>query len=360
MNSFYLDYTLDKYEERLEFVNDNYDLDEVGSKYLEYITDYLLSARDMKEISEKDGIEFKSNNVLNKPPNEVYDHTVEKSLLGKSIMVGNSFDELKSLSGVEKYQMIMDNRDVKRRAIKPKQKPLTQKEILSNEFLTSYQLSSIRIKELIDKYQADFDKLSNEDKKYIYQLKKINREIKTEMKIVKTCFDKVIDFRNISESSGHNVAELINLRDPEHVYQLLRWYPDLQKQSQRSIDGDLKFLLWDLDESMKKSLTEDDVSILEMYWDKYTLRAIAEIKGFKNPARVYDRMKQMASIMARRYSLEYSMWYHENVLDGNNMKSCNSCGVVKPDNELFFYKKENKYSKKCIDCTLNRNNSIAN
>lgn len=355
MDNFYLDYTIDNYEERLKFIEENYNLENTNSRHLEYITDYLLASRDMKEFSKKDGIGFKSNNVLDKRPNEVMESVPNKGKLTVTVSgigANGREDASYDMTSIEKYQVLMENRDVKRRAIRPKQKQLTQKDILSNEFLTSYQLSVLKLKELITKYEADFEKLSNQDKKYIYQLKKISREIKTEMKIVKTCFDKVIDFRNISESSGHNIAELINLKDPKHMYQLLRMYPDLKKQANRKIDSDLKFLLWETDEIINEYLTDFDIEVLEMLWDNKTLKQIADEKGFSSPARVFEKVKQMANICSKNYAINYSIWYHENVLEGKNMKQCPSCGKIKPNNELFFYRKTDSFSKKCIECTL--------
>lgn len=342
MDKFYLDYSIRNYHDRLSYVQENFNLDDINQRYLEYISDYLLSSKDMKEMF-TDGIKLKSKASINNNKREITN-------------IPHAYDEdgHAESNAIDAYTYVMKFRDVKQVNFRKKSE-LTQKEILENEFLSSYQLSILNLDSIIKDYTEIEDELEKDKLIYLAQLKRIKKDIKYEMKLTKTLFDKPIQFKSISESQSDILDEVVNFRDVNHVVSFIKNYRALKKQSENTTDSKLKFLIWEF-EDLISELSEEDKEALNLFFYEYTYESIKEQLGLSSQHIAHYRInKYIPSRIAKIANENHSIWYHDNVLKGKFKKKCKSCQLELPENEIFFYARYKKesgyvYNSKCIKC----------
>ena len=344
MDKFYLDYSIRNYHDRLSYVEENFNLEDINKRYLEYISDYLLSSKDMKEMF-KDGIKLKSKASINNNKREITN-------------IPHAYDEdgHSESNAIDAYTYVMKFRDVKQVNFRKKSE-ITQKEILENEFLGSYQLSILNLDTIIKEYvkQEEDGNLNKNELMYLAQVKRIKRDIKYEMKLAKTTFDKPIQFKSISESRADILYDVINFRDPVHVVNFIKNYRALKKQSENDTDSQLKFLIWDF-EDLISELSEEDKEALNLFFYEYTYDNIKEELGLSSQHIAHYRInKYIPNRIAKIANEKHSIWYHDNVLGGKYKKNYKSCLQELPENENFFYARYKKdlgyvYNSKCIKC----------
>lgn len=341
MDKFYLDYSIRDYHERLSYVEENFNLKTINQRYLEYISDYLLSSKNMKELFD-DGIKIKSKSSLANNKREITN-------------IPHSYDEggTSESNAIDAYTYVMKFRDVKQVNFR-KNSEITTKQILENEFLGYYQLAIINLESIIKENESK-DDLSKNDMIYVNQLKKIKKDIKYEMKLTKTIFDKPIQFKSISESRADILSDVINFRDASHVVKFINNYRALKKQSELDTDSQLKFVIWEF-EDLVSELGEDEQEALNLFFHEYTYEGIRNELGLSSQHIAHYRInKYIPNRIAKIANEKHSIWYHDNVLGGKFKKKCKSCQRVLPENEIFFYvryKKESGYvyNSKCIKC----------
>ena len=333
-----MDFTLETPEERNALVKkiiEQTPPEKLTHKYLEKLADYIIFAMDKQERKEKKILTDNRMVTVNKR---------ETSFEGLAGKLENGEDGI--------YNMIANDKNI---IFSPKVS-ITEKDIAEIPGL----------KELRDAIEEVELKAKSARGKKAFLLKKQAIEMRQDQYVIKNSYRRPIYCMNLIKSIikldlSENVClkedgtiystGTINLYDEKHISMLLCNYSKLKEESWSDFNGDLKWLMFDLDTVVDKALKDK----FPLYYDL----VIYKIDGKQNQE-IQDLLYQKHNI---KHSVEYisSLWrnkipkliaeqaqedwleWHFTQEEKGKYKKCSRCGQIKLAHNRFFSK--NKTSK---------------
>lgn len=348
-----LDYTLSTPEERIECVNKllQSTTEELSSKYLNYLADYILFVADKNQTKK----ERETEHPIVTKNREI---TVAKRQISFEEIVSNlenGEDGIYSLISNDKNR-IMDYRE-----------PLTNEDFDRIPELTAYL-------NIIERLKAQFNRAQGQKK---FSLKRQIIETWQQMYMLKSSYTgsparsktpaqiKSLAHMDLSENiyidaNGYPQSDgLISIYNPEHVSILLTYYSQLKQESAEDLRGDMHWLLIDLEDLIKKTFKNKPImqDLLDYKILGYTND---EIQIFMNSKYGIQHTNQYFSTLWRNRipkliveeaQKHYLNWYYTNKEYGT-WKKCGKCGKTKLAHPLFFSKNNSKdsYYSICKEC----------
>jgi len=324
-----LNYKIIDLSERQEIVKEICEkyADKLTEANLESLSDYILNALEKKERKEKKILTDNRMTTINKR---------ETSFEG----LANKFET--GEDGV--YQIMHEDKNV----ILSPAISITKQDIEELPFLKQLR-SAIAVLRNI------------EIKNYIVQAAII--DLSQTQYLIKNCYRKPIKFASFGMSAAvpKDWGDWIDFTNPEHVFQLLKYYPKLKGELFESIENDLKWVLLDLEYLIEKYIRYQ----YPMHYQLIILR----LDGLGNAQIQNELMIEFNET----YSTEYiSSLFHKKIpktisegakieeLDWQftynirgKYKRCNRCGQIKlQDNTYFSFNKSSKdnFYSICKEC----------
>ena len=333
-----MDFTLETPEERNALVKkiiEQTPPEKLTHKYLEKLADYIIFAMDKQERKEKKILTDNRMVTVNKR---------ETSFEGLAGKLENGEDGI--------YNMIANDKNI---IFSPKVS-ITEKDIAEIPGL----------KELRDAIEKVELKAKSARGKQAFLLKKQAIEMRQDQYVIKNAYRRPIYCMNLiksiikldlsekihlTEDGTIYSTGTINLYDEKHISMLLCNYSKLKEESWSDFNGDLKWLMFDLDTVVDKALKDK----FPLYYDL----VIYKIDGKQNQE-IQDLLYQKHNI---KHSVEYisSLWrnkipkliaeqaqedwleWHFTQEEKGKYKKCSRCGQIKLAHNRFFSK--NKTSK---------------
>jgi hypothetical protein len=333
-----MDFTLETPEERNALVKkiiEQTPPEKLTHRYLEKLADYIIFAMDKQERKEKKILTDNRMVTVNKR---------ETSFEGLAGKLENGEDGI--------YNMIANDKNI---IFSPKVS-ITEKDIAEIPGL----------KELRDAIEKVELKAKSARGKQAFLLKKQAIEMRQDQYVIKNAYRRPIYCMNLiksiikldlsekihlTEDGTIYSTGTINLYDEKHISMLLCNYSKLKEESWSDFNGDLKWLMFDLDTVVDKALKDK----FPLYYDL----VIYKIDGKQNQE-IQDLLYQKHNI---KHSVEYisSLWrnkipkliaeqaqedwleWHFTQEEKGKYKKCSRCGQIKLAHNRFFSK--NKTSK---------------
>ncbi len=348
-----LDYSIEDPKQRVKLVNkivENIPPENISSKYLEVLADYLIFAMNKKE---------KKQRLIN-TDNRMY--TVNKrqtSYEGLVTKFENGEDGI--------YNLIINDKNVL----------LTKKYKITEEDLNTIpQLK--QFVQAIEKVQQQQKRAKGRKKfllkKQIIQMRKDQYIIKNAYKPAIYCINLIktmpyldlSDFFDIDQNNNIINNGLISLFNPTHVSLLLCNYSKLKMQSWDKIQSDIYYLMQDLENAADAALKNQ----YPLYYDlmiykidgKSNLQIQKLLKEKYNISHSVEYLsslwrKKIPKLIAQEEEKRTLVWYYTEKKKGK-WKRCSRCGQIKLAHNKFFSKngtsKDGFYSL-CKECRNKKN-----
>ena len=348
-----LDYSIEDPKQRVKLVNkivENIPPENISSKYLEVLADYLIFAMNKKE---------KKQRLIN-TDNRMY--TVNKrqtSYEGLVTKFENGEDGI--------YNLIINDKNVL----------LTKKYKITEEDLNTIpQLK--QFVQAIEKVQQQQKRAKGRKKfllkKQIIQMRKDQYIIKNAYKPAIYCINLIktmpyldlSDFFDIDQNNNIINNGLISLFNPTHVSLLLCNYSKLKMQSWDKIQSDIYYLMQDLENAADAALKDQ----YPLYYDlmiykidgKSNLQIQKLLKEKYNISHSVEYLsslwrKKIPKLIAQEEEKRTLVWYYTEKKKGK-WKRCSRCGQIKLAHNKFFSKngtsKDGFYSL-CKECRNKKN-----
>ena len=335
-----LDFTIESPAERNEIVKKI--IAETPSKrmtnrYLEYLTDYIIFAMDKQEKKDKKILTENRMVTVGKR---------ETSFEGLVSKLENGEDGI--------YSMMNDSKSI----------------IFSNKVnITEKDLNEIpelrTLKAAIEKVEEEFAVATGKRK---FKLKRQAIEMRQSQYIIKNAYNKPIygakivkslsrfdltEKITINEDKELETTGLINSFNPLHISILLCNYSNLKEENWSNFNGDMHWLLLDLENTIDTSLKVDHPMLFDILVRKIDGDTNVEIQDFllekygvKHSLEYISSLwrNKIPKIIAAANEEKWLEWYFT-TQDTNkkNWKKCSRCGQTKLAHNKFFSK--NKTSK---------------
>lgn len=330
-----LDYTLETPEERKKLVEQILEENpEPNEKYLEILANYLILCMEKQEKKEKKILTDNHMQTVNKR---------ETSFEGLVSQLENGEDGIYNLINEDKYQIFQ-----------PKV-TITKKDLEEVPFLK-------QLKEAIDLWEAKQKTVEGKD---AFLMKKALIEMRKDQYIIKNAYRKPIVFNKITHSThrfeipeiifefdedGYPIPEGITLLDPKVCSAILCNYSKLKQDSWEQLQGDLKWLIEDFDNTADRALKDYPLyeKIVECKIDGKQNIEIKQILqeefGFSHSLEYISSLwrNKIPKLIASVAEDDYLEWYYANIEYGK-YKKCSRCGEIKLAHNKYFSK--NKTSK---------------
>lgn len=349
-----LDYSLMTPEERIECVNkilQNADTDKLSNKYLTCLADYILFVVDKnqtkKERKEEHPIVTKNREI-----------TVSKRQISFEEVVANlenGEDGIYALISNDKNK-ILDYRE-----------PLTDEDFERMPELVGYLTVIERLKHQFKKAKGpkkfSLKKQIIETWQQMYLLKSSHlatpARAKTPSQIKSLAHMNLSENITIDENGYPQSDGMISIYNPVHVSILLTYYNQLKNESTEDLQGDMHWLLIDLDSIIETALKDKPILKDLLDWKK-TGYTNEEIQFFMNSKYNVQHTGQYFStlwrnripkLLVEEAQKRYLTWYYKNNHTGV-WKRCGKCGKMKLAHPLFFSKNNSKdsYYSICKEC----------
>ena len=355
-----MDYSLDTVEERIDKVNEiisNTPSEKLTPKYLERLGDYLL-----KKVIDKTE-KKKPYNILTEN-RMVTINKREMSFEGLISKLENGEDGI--------YNMIANDKNI---IFAPKI-GITEEDIEKIPGMKD-------LVEAIKKVEAEAKAARG---KRAYLLTKQLIAMRKDQYVLKSSYTKPMYMMNLKKSMAKlNLSEkvsmdaegevhstgIINLYDPKHISLLLCNYSQLKESTWDKLNGDMKWLLWDLDKIIDDALKDK----YPLYYDllNYKIDGLSnldiqnklnETYGIKHSVEYLSSLwrNKIPKLIAEEASDQWLIW-HFTFEDPKNAKwkKCSRCGQTKLAHNHFFSKnstsKDHFYSicKECRNSKTKKN-----
>ncbi len=352
-----LDYSLKTPEERskcVEKVIASTPKEQLTSKYLNYLGDYILFIREKGQTKGHNLITKNRETIIKKRERSYED--IVNSLEGGE-------DALHTLINNDKNQLL------------DRKEKISEDEALSDPILQDKMRT-------IQSLKKAFEVTTNSSKRF--KLKQQIIETWQEIYIIKSCYKQTTTGRlspQIKQMGYMNLEEKVNvlpddtldiqstltLLKPEHISFLLNYYAQLKQEIYEDLNSDLRWLLVDLENLIDKVLTKPSQGKMnnEVLYDLI----IWKIDGLKN--------KEIVELMKKHHGVTHSEQYYStlwrkhipNILSKQARKDwvihhytqeeyglwkkCTICGEWKVANPLFFDRSvvsKDGYYPQCKEC----------
>ena len=348
-----LDYSIEDPKERVKLVNkivENIPPEEISSKYLEVLADYLVFAMNKKEKKER----------LINTDNRMY--TINKRQTSYEGLV-TKFEN--GEDGV--YNLIINDKNV----LLTKKYKITQEDLIEIPELK-------KLKDAIEVVEQQQKKAKGKRK---FLLKKQIIEMRRDQYIIKNAYKPAIycinliktmpyldlsDHFDINEDKNIVNNGLISLLNPTHISLLLCNYSKLKMQSWDKIQSDIYYLMQDLQNAADAALKEQ----YPLYYDlmiykidgKSNLqiqKLLKEKYGITHSVEYLSSLwrKKIPKLIAEEEEKRTLVWYYTEKKKGK-WKKCSRCGQIKLAHNKFFSKngtsKDGFYSL-CKECRNKKN-----
>lgn len=229
------------------------------------------------------------------------------------------------------------------------------KDVVTAEDIKKYP----EVKDYMDAYNVNLaeykalgakEKLTAEETKRKYYLKKTLNNLKQDALDTKLAFARPIKWKQALKDNGCPNWDYLDLMDREHVKCLL------QVSLNNDLQMDLACIRTDLQKLINKTVfTERQKEVLELWMmdmpiskDKYRGgKGIAEVLGVSQPT-VTKVLNQAIDNIINTYEEELEEWYYLNICKGE-YKKCSKCGEVKLVSK--FQKNGKRYRGSCKECS---------
>ena len=333
-----LDYTIQDPLERAQFVGKliaDLPKEQLTTKYVEILSDYIIFAMDKKERKEKYILTENRMITVNKR---------ETSFQGLASKFENGEDGI--------YNLMIEDKNV---LLTPKVS-ITQKDIDEIEPLK-------KLKEAIELIKEQEKKATGKKK---FLLKKQLIEMCQDQYVIKTEFKppmkpaavvKMITVADLADkieinSDGEPVNHgLISFFDPKHISALLCNYSVLKEESYSNFMSDCYYMMEDLDNLIERTLKDKYPLYYDLLIYKIDGKSNAEIQeiiehdyNIKHTVEYISALwrNKIPKLLAEQEKKDYLEWYYTNIEYGK-WKRCSKCGEYKVANNKFFSK--NKTAK---------------
>lgn len=351
-----LDYSLTTPEERIQCVEKllaETPSDQLRPRYLSYMSDYILFIADRNQTK----IERKAEKPILTKNREV---TVNKRQVSYEEIVSNLEN---GEDGI--YALMSDN---KNQILDPKD-PISEFDIDNIPMMREHW-------ELIKILKEKFSGATGLRK---YHLKKAIIETWQQMYILKASHHAAAGLKTHNNGQIKTLAKIdldenitldadgipqsdgiLTLLNADHISYLLCFYSKLKEECYDDLQGDMHFLLLDLEDLVVQTLEEEypllyDIVIWKI--DGLTNEQIQEEVDRKygewHSEQYYSSLwrKRIPNLLLEQSQKNYITWYYTNVEKGY-WKKCSKCGSILPGHSLFFNKNSSKdgFYSQCKKC----------
>lgn len=333
-----LDYSLETPQERNELVKkiiDETPPEQLTSRYIEILTDYIIFAMDKEERKRKKILTDNRMVTVNKR---------ETSFEGLVCKLENGEDGI--------YNMIANDKNI---IFTPKVS-ITPKDLEEIEPLRELRTAIETVEEAEKKARGKRKFLL---KKQLIEMRQDQYVIKSAYRKPVYCMNAIKSFSSLdlSEEIYFNDKQLpvstgkISLFEPKHVSALLCHYSKLKEAVWGRFNSDSYYLMEDLDNLVRSTLEKE----YPLYFDLVVLKIdgkqnieiqkiLEEKHGIKHSVEYISSLwrNKIPKLLAEQEQENYLLWYYTQVERGK-WKRCSRCGEIKLAHNRFFSK--NKTSK---------------
>ena len=334
----HLDYSLESPAERNELVKkiiDETPPEQLTSRYVEILTDYIIFAMDKEERKQRKILTDNRMVTVNKR------ETSFEGLVGK---LENGEDGI--------YNMIANDKNI---IFTPKIS-ITQQDLAEMPELRELRKSIEQVEKM--------EKAATGKRKYL--LKKQLIEMRQDQYVIKgsyhqpiCCINAIKSFNKldldetitIDEKGGVHSTTLISLFEPKHVSALLCNYARLKENTWGHFISDSYYLMEDLDTLIENTLRER----FPLYYDLVIYKidgkqnveiqsALEKKHGIKHSIEYISSLwrNKIPKLLAEQAQEDYLIW-HFTTKEKGTWKKCSRCGQIKLAHNRFFSK--NKTSR---------------
>ena len=333
-----LDYTLETPQERNELVKkiiDETPPEQLTSRYIEILTDYIIFAMDKEERKRKKILTDNRMVTVNKR---------ETSFEGLVCKLENGEDGI--------YNMIANDKNI---IFTPKIS-ITQQDLAEMPELRELRAAIEQVEKM--------EKAATGKRKYL--LKKQLIEMRQDQYVIKSsyhqpmyCMNAIKSFNKtdlnetitLTEDGNIHSTGLISLFEPKHVSALLCNYSRLKENTWGHFISDSYYLMEDLDTLIETTLREK----YPLYYDlviykidgkqNVDIQTMLEKKhGIRHSIEYISSLwrNKIPKLLAEQAQEEYLIW-HYTIKERGKWKKCSRCGQIKLAHNRFFSK--NKTSR---------------
>lgn len=333
-----LDYTLETPQERNELVKkiiDETPPEQLTSRYIEILTDYIIFAMDKEERKRKKILTDNRMVTVNKR---------ETSFEGLVCKLENGEDGI--------YNMIANDKNI---IFTPKIS-ITQQDLAEMPELRELRAAIEQVEKM--------EKAATGKRKYL--LKKQLIEMRQDQYVIKSsyhqpmyCMNAIKSFNKadlnetitLTEDGNVHSTGLISLFEPKHVSALLCNYSRLKENTWGHFISDSYYLMEDLDTLIETTLREK----YPLYYDlviykidgkqNVDIQTMLEKKhGIRHSIEYISSLwrNKIPKLLAEHAQEEYLIW-HYTIKERGKWKKCSRCGQIKLAHNRFFSK--NKTSR---------------
>ena len=351
-----LDYSLSTPEDRIACVEKllaETPPEKLTKGYLSYMSDYILFIADRNQTK----IERKAEKPILTKNREVTINKRQESFEKIVSSLENGEDGI--------YALISDN---KNQILDPKD-PISEEDILNIPEMQAHLDLINRLKlqlpgaKGMQKYYLKKTIIETYQQMYILKASykaahgmrpRNNGQIKT---LARTNLDEHITFDEKLLPQSDGVLSLLNAN---HISYLLCFYSKLKEESYDDLQGDMHWLLIDLEKLIDQTLLENypllyDIVIWKI--DGLTNEQIQEEVDHKygewHSEQYYSSLwrKRIPNLLLEQAQKNYVIWYYTNEEKGY-WKTCTKCGSVLPGHPLFYNKNSSKdgFYSQCRSC----------
>lgn len=333
-----LDYSLQSPQERNELVKkiiDETPPEQLTSKYLTILSDYIIFAMDKEERKKKKILTDNRMVTVNRR---------ETSFQGLAGQLENGEDGI--------YNMIANDKNI---IFMPKI-AITQEDIDEIPGLK-------KLRDAIDAVEKQFKAATGKRK---FLLKKQLIEMRQDQYVIKSAYRQPMYMMNVTKSFSKlqldgkititedgkvSSTELVSLFDQKHVSALLCNYSKLKEDAWGKFGSDSYYLMEDLDNLIERTLKDKYPLYYDLLIYKIDGKQNIEIQellnekhGIKHSVEYISSLwrNKIPKLLAEQAQEDYLVWYYT-VKERGKWKKCSRCGEIKLAHNRFFSK--NKTSK---------------
>lgn len=333
-----LDYSLQSPQERNELVKkiiDETPPEQLTSKYLTILSDYIIFAMDKEERKKKKILTDNRMVTVNRR---------EISFQGLAGQLENGEDGI--------YNMIANDKNI---IFMPKI-AITQEDIDEIPGLK-------KLRDAIDAVEKQFKAATGKRK---FLLKKQLIEMRQDQYVIKSAYRQPMYMMNVTKSFSKlqldgkititedgkvSSTELVSLFDQKHVSALLCNYSKLKEDAWGKFGSDSYYLMEDLDNLIERTLKDKYPLYYDLLIYKIDGKQNIEIQellnekhGIKHSVEYISSLwrNKIPKLLAEQAQEDYLVWYYT-VKERGKWKKCSRCGEIKLAHNRFFSK--NKTSK---------------
>ena len=350
-----LDYKLKTTEERIECVNkilDNTPEDKLTPKYLNAMSDYILFTAD-KETTKKE--KKQEHPIITKNRNA----TLTKRQVSYEEIVSNlenGEDGIYSLMLEPDKNRLLDNKET----------------LTDDDFETIPEL--VGYLNIIESLKSQLSKAEGQRK---FALKKQIIETWQQMYMLKTSY-KGMPSRGHMNNQVRQIAHMrfdehiifdendmpqsdcmVSMFNPDHVSFMLTYYSQLKQESYEELEGDMHWMLIDLENTAERALANEPILYSLLVWkidglsnDEIQEKMYTEY-GITHSSQYFSSIwrNRIPKMIAEQAQKDYVIWYYTNIEYGS-WKKCGKCGKTKLAHPLFFSRNNSRDSfySICKEC----------